>query len=52
MRNEHDVTIGVEFGAKFIKIKDSSVKLQLWDTVRGICDGILFFNFILNTKII
>jgi Ras-related protein Rab-2A len=29
----HDITIGIEFGAKIIKIKDpKKVKLQIWDT--------------------
>lgn len=31
-RTTHDVTIGVEFGAKTVTIKDSSIKLQIWDT--------------------
>jgi Ras-related protein Rab-2A len=30
---EHDVTIGVEFGAYTTEIDGKSVKLQLWDTV-------------------
>ncbi len=30
---EYEVTVGVEFGAKTIKLKDSTnVKLQIWDT--------------------
>ena len=29
----HDLTIGVEFGAKTIKIEDVPIKLQIWDTV-------------------
>ena len=28
----HDLTIGVEFGARTIQIDDVSVKLQIWDT--------------------
>lgn len=32
IRDVHDVTIGVEFGAKTIPIKDKIVKLQIWDT--------------------
>ena len=28
----HDLTIGVEFGARMIKIEDKSIKLQIWDT--------------------
>lgn len=30
----HDLTIGVEFGARMIKIRDQPIKLQIWDTVR------------------
>lgn len=30
----HDLTIGVEFGARMINIGDKQVKLQIWDTVR------------------
>jgi Ras-related protein Rab-2A len=29
---EHDVTIGVEFGGRQIKINDEDIKLQIWDT--------------------
>jgi len=28
----HDLTIGVEFGARMIKIDDKAIKLQIWDT--------------------
>jgi len=28
----HDLTIGVEFGARMINIKDQQIKLQIWDT--------------------
>jgi len=31
----HDLTIGVEFGARMINIQDKPVKLQIWDTVRA-----------------
>jgi Ras-related protein Rab-2A len=31
-RPDHDLTIGVEFGARLIQIEDKSVKLQIWDT--------------------
>ncbi|KAM3138547.1 hypothetical protein pb186bvf_009299 [Paramecium bursaria] len=31
-RQKHEVTIGVEFGAKLINIDDINVKLQIWDT--------------------
>lgn len=29
----HDLTIGVEFGARMINIDSKQVKLQIWDTV-------------------
>jgi Ras-related protein Rab-2A len=32
MRTAHDVTIGVEFGAKTIKVGNKNIKLQIWDT--------------------
>ena len=28
----HDLTIGVEFGARMINVEDKKVKLQIWDT--------------------
>lgn len=28
----HDLTIGVEFGARMINVADKSIKLQIWDT--------------------
>lgn len=31
----HDLTIGVEFGARMINIDQKQIKLQIWDTVRG-----------------
>lgn len=31
-RSEHDVTIGVEFGAKTVSLKNKEVRLQIWDT--------------------
>jgi len=31
-KEEHDVTIGVEFGSFSIKLADSAVKIQIWDT--------------------
>lgn len=31
----HDLTIGVEFGARMINIDGKQIKLQIWDTVRG-----------------
>jgi Ras-related protein Rab-2A len=32
MNPNHDVTIGVEFAAKTIKIGKKIIKLQIWDT--------------------
>jgi GTPase SAR1 family protein len=29
----HDLTIGVEFGARMITIDNRQIKLQIWDTV-------------------
>ncbi len=31
----HDLTIGVEFGARMINIDGKQIKLQIWDTVSG-----------------
>jgi Ras-related protein Rab-2A len=31
-RTEHDLTIGVEFGGKIIEVKNTKIKLQIWDT--------------------
>jgi Ras-related protein Rab-2A len=28
----HDLTIGVEFGARVVKVEDTQVKLSVWDT--------------------
>ena len=28
----HDLTIGVEFGARTINVEEVSIKLQIWDT--------------------
>jgi len=32
-KGEHEVTIGVEFLSKLIKIQDEIIKIQVWDTV-------------------
>ena len=32
----HDLTIGVEFGARMINIDGKQIKLQIWDTVRDL----------------
>ena len=31
-RNDHDLTIGVEFGAKIVTIENKNIHLQIWDT--------------------
>ncbi|CAE7934097.1 RAB2A, partial [Symbiodinium sp. KB8] len=31
-RAEHDMTIGVEFGHRFVEIDGQTIKLQIWDT--------------------
>jgi Ras-related protein Rab-2A len=31
-REDHDVTVGVEFGSFMVKIEDKVLKLQIWDT--------------------
>ena len=31
-KEQHDVTIGVEFGTSTIEIKEQTIKLQIWDT--------------------
>ncbi len=33
-RLNHEVTIGVEFASKMIKIDGLNIKLQIWDTVK------------------
>ena len=33
-KEKHDVTIGVEFGARMISFDNKNIKLQIWDTVR------------------
>ncbi len=32
LRQNHEITIGVEFGAKVVKLDDTNIKLQIWDT--------------------
>lgn len=31
-RQQHDLTIGVEFGARTVQINNKNIKLQIWDT--------------------
>jgi len=32
----HDLTIGVEFGARMINIDNKQIKLQIWDTITAV----------------
>ena len=35
-KSDHEITIGVEFGAKNISVGDDKVyRIQIWDTVRN-----------------
>ena len=38
----HDLTIGVEFGARMITIDNKQIKLQIWDTVCVCVTGLAF----------
>ncbi len=38
----HDLTIGVEFGARMITIDGKQIKLQIWDTVRKVLKLIIY----------
>ncbi|EAN93608.1 ras-related protein rab-2a, putative, partial [Trypanosoma cruzi] len=53
----HDLTIGVEFGARVVTIQQKNVKLQIWDTAgqesfrsitrsyyRGACGALLVYD--------
>ena len=31
-KDDHDITVGVEFGSYLIKVEDKVMKLQVWDT--------------------
>lgn len=31
-KEDHDVTVGVEFGAVLMKVEDHPLRLQIWDT--------------------
>lgn len=44
----HDLTIGVEFGARMVNIEDKQIKLQIWDTVR--CAGIAVADLLVATQ--
>lgn len=47
-KNQHEATIGVEFGAKTITVRDKEVKLQIWDTV---CNKIIFLRLRLDKNL-
>jgi Ras-related protein Rab-2A len=32
-KEDHNVTIGVEYGAKTVNVQEKFIKLQIWDTV-------------------
>jgi len=36
----HDLTIGVEFGARMVNIDGKQIKLQIWDTVSRVAQVI------------
>jgi hypothetical protein len=40
----HDLTIGVEFGARMVTIDGRPIKLQIWDTV-SLCFKPFFLSF-------
>jgi|SRR5690606_9758637 len=44
----HDLTIGVEFGARMITINNKQIKLQIWDTAGVSCN--MFLLIILDSK--
>lgn len=31
-KDDHEITVGVEFGSNMIKVEDKILKLQVWDT--------------------
>ena len=48
-KEEHDVTIGVEFGMKLITVGQTDIKLQIWDTVKNNKAGQESFKSITKT---
>ena len=34
-REHYDPTIGIEYGTTSITVKDTAIKLQIWDTVKN-----------------
>ena len=41
----HDLTIGVEFGARMINIEGKQIKLQIWDTVSTLVKNKCRFSY-------
>ena len=31
-KEDHDITVGVEFGSFMVKVEDKILKMQVWDT--------------------
>lgn len=48
----HDLTIGVEFGARMITIDNKPIKLQIWDTVSFYHLSFLLFHILVVRTII
>ena len=48
----HDLTIGVEFGSCIKYIKDSKIKLQIWDTAGSERYRSLIFGYYKNSNCI
>ena len=48
----HDLTIGVEFGARMINIEGKQIKLQIWDTVSWQLSLLLFHMFVVMLLLI
>ena len=46
-QEQHQVTIGVEFGSYGLRIDDKIVKLQIWDTVSAV-NGCLECSYLLS----
>ena len=48
----HDLTIGVEFGARMINIEGKQIKLQIWDTVGALSrfQGNCFYKIVITKR--
>ena len=46
----HDLTIGVEFGARMINIEGKQIKLQIWDTVGSLSRIMLVVNLFVKDR--